>query len=159
MIELNLFKSIPPSQDEKILRQERYTTRIYLILLLLTVIILVLFTSIRPQSIRVIIKSPSLTEFNQLYNQYPVTLNCPCNKPAIDKQFICHMKPQYHEVCLSEFVSEPETKRIFDEAPRFASSWTEARRGEAGFLIISRSEARRGTILNHQSKRGEVRRE
>jgi hypothetical protein len=55
--------------------------------------------------------------------------------------------------------SEPETKRIFDEAPRFASSWTEARRGEAGFLIISRSEARRGTILNHQSKRGEVRRE
>ena len=105
MIELNLFKSIPPSQDENVLRQERYTTRIYLILLLLTVMILTLFTSIKPQTIRVIIKSPLLKDFIQLYDQYPLTLDCPCSQPAIDKQFISHIKPQYHEVCLSEFVS------------------------------------------------------
>jgi hypothetical protein len=105
MIELNLFESVPPSQNENVLRQQRYTTRIYLILLFLTVIILALFTSIRPQTIRVIKESPSLTDFIQLYDQYPRTLNCPCSQTATDKQFICHLKPQYHEVCLSEFVS------------------------------------------------------
>ena len=104
LIELNLFKSVPPSQDE-VLRQERYTTRIYLIVLLLTVTILGLFTSIRPQTIRIIIKSPSLTDFIQLYEQHSLTLDCPCSQPAIDKKFICHIKPQYHEICLSEFVS------------------------------------------------------
>lgn len=105
MIKLNLFESVPPSQDENVLRQERYTTRLYLILLLLIVIILTLFTYIRPQTIHVIKKSPSLTDFIQLYDQYQQTLDCPCSQPAIDKQFICHLKPQYHEVCLSEFVS------------------------------------------------------
>ena len=105
MIKLNFFNSIPPSQDENILRQERYTTRIYLILLFLTVMILTVFTSIKPQTIRVIIKSPLLIDFIQLYDQYPLILDCPCSQPAIDKQFISHIKPQYHEVCLSEFVS------------------------------------------------------
>jgi hypothetical protein len=105
LIELNLFNSIPPSQDENVLRQERYTTRIYLILLVLTVMILTLFTSIKPQTIRVIIKSPLLKDFIQLYDQYSLTLDCPCSQPAIDRRFISDIKPHYHEVCLSEFVS------------------------------------------------------
>jgi len=105
MIELNLFNSIPPSHDKNVLRQERYTTWIYLILLFLTVMILTVFTSIKPQTIRVIKKSPLLKDFIQLHDQYPLTLDCPCSQPAIDKKFISHIEPQYHEVCLSEFVS------------------------------------------------------
>lgn len=104
MIELNLFTSIPPSEDENIRRQERFITRIYLILLFISVIIITLFTSITPETIYFTIQSPSLKDFIQLYDQYPLTLNCPCSKAAIDKLFISTIEPQYHEVCLSEFI-------------------------------------------------------
>ena len=105
-IELNLFKSIPPSQDETILREERHQTRIYLVLLLTGLVILTLFTSIRPHTVTVTLKSPSLTNFIDLYKDYPVTLNCPCSQSTVQyDKLISYINPQYHEVCLSEFTS------------------------------------------------------
>jgi hypothetical protein len=106
MIELNLFKSIPPSQDEKILGQQRHSTRVYLILLLTTMSILILFTSLRMQTISKTHKMPTLAEFTKLYDQYPLTLNCPCSQPTLKyDQLILYIEPQYHEICSSEFVS------------------------------------------------------
>ena len=106
MIELNLFESIPPSKDKNIIRQQRYSTRLYLILLLIGLSILILFTSLRMQTISVTRTKPTLTEFEDLYNQYPLTLNCPCNQTTIKyNQFIHYMKPQYYEICSSEFIS------------------------------------------------------
>jgi hypothetical protein len=72
---------------------------------------------IKPQTIHVIIKSPLLKDFIQLYDQYPLTLDCPCSQPAIDKQFIAHIKPQYHEVCLSEFVTSKWINVQFYQRP------------------------------------------
>jgi hypothetical protein len=58
------------------------------------------------QTITVTRTKPTLTEFEDLYNQYALTLNCPCNQTTIKyKQLILYMKPQYHEICSSEFVS------------------------------------------------------
>ncbi|CAF1196645.1 unnamed protein product [Adineta steineri] len=104
--ELNLFKKIPPSQDENILQQERHTTRLYLILFFLALTILILFTSITPQSISVTVPSPSFTDFIQLYAKHSDTLRCPCEQTTIKyRQFISSIKPIYHEICLSDFVS------------------------------------------------------
>ncbi len=106
MIGLNLFQSIPPSHDENIIRQQYYSTRVYLILLFIGLSILILFTSLRMQTITVTIPMPTLTKFLDLYDQYPLTLNCPCNKTTMKyNQFIFNIKPQYHEICSSEFVS------------------------------------------------------
>jgi hypothetical protein len=102
---LNLFQSVPPSQDENILREEHYTTRLYLILFILSLIILTVFTTINSQTIRVIVKSPSSEDFIKLHEQYPKILHCPCSQTTIDQKFICRIKPEYHEVCSSEFVS------------------------------------------------------
>ena len=104
IIELNFFTSNPPSHDQNIVRQQRYITRIYFILLFISLIILTLFTSITPQTMYFSIKSPSLKDFIQLSDQYPLTLNCPCSNTAIDRLFISAIKPQYHEVCLSVFI-------------------------------------------------------
>ncbi len=106
MIELNLFKSIPPSQDQNVIRQQRYSTRVYLILLFTAMSILTLFTSLRMQTISVTIKMPTSTEFIQLYDQYSLTLNCPCSHTTIKyNDLMLNIKPQYHQVCSSEFVS------------------------------------------------------
>ncbi|CAF3872343.1 unnamed protein product [Adineta steineri] len=105
LIELNLFKNGISSHDERILRQERYTTRIYLILLSLALIILILFTTLQPQTIHVIKKSPTLPDFDRLYDQYPSTLRCPCQNTTIEKELITNIKPEYHEVCNSDFIS------------------------------------------------------
>ena len=103
--EFNLFNGVSQSQDANVLQQQRYTTRVYLILLVLAVMSLTLITSTRLQTNRVIIKLPSLKDFIQLYYQYPRTINCPCSQTAVERQLISHIKPQYHEVCSSEFVS------------------------------------------------------
>ena len=85
---------------------QRYSTRVYLILLFTGLSILILFTSLRMQTITVTITMPTLTEFIDLYDKYPLTLNCPCNQTTMKyNQFILYIKPQYHEICSSEFVS------------------------------------------------------
>ena len=117
LIELNLFKSIPPTQDENILRQERYTTRLYVILLVISVFILTMFTSTKPQTIVVDIKSPAMTDFIQIYQQHSLTLNCPCSQTTMDNKFIAHIKPEYHEVCLSKFVSSDWINIQFIQSP------------------------------------------
>ncbi|CAF0761016.1 unnamed protein product [Adineta steineri] len=105
LIELNLFKNRISSQDEHILRQQRYTTRIYLILLSLALIILILLITLQPQTIHIIEKSPNLTDFDRLYHQYPLTLRCSCQNTTIEKKLITNIKPEYHEVCTSDFIS------------------------------------------------------
>ncbi|CAF1450723.1 unnamed protein product, partial [Rotaria sordida] len=106
IVELNLFESIPSSQNENIIRKQRHSTRVYIILLFTSSSILIFFTSIRMQTISVSIEMPTLPKFIQLYNQYPSTLNCPCSQVAIQyNQIILSLQPEYHQICSSEFVS------------------------------------------------------
>jgi hypothetical protein len=113
MIELNLFPSKPPSKDRKIVRRNRYTTRIYLILLMIGLIIILIYTSLRRDTITVVVDSPSLSKYEQLYTQYPVTLKCPCTRIAIKyNKFISQIDPQYHQICSSTFVSLKWIERL-----------------------------------------------
>ncbi|CAF1294864.1 unnamed protein product [Adineta steineri] len=106
LINLNLFKSVPLSQDETILRQQRYQTRLYLIVSLASLITLIFFISLNSHQVNVTIQSPSLSTFIELDNQYSLTLNCPCNQTISEyHHFIFNFKPQYHEICSSDFIS------------------------------------------------------
>jgi hypothetical protein len=106
MVELNLFASIPPSNDPNIIRRNRNTTRVYFILLITAFFILILYTSLRQVTITVIVKSPSVSEYTELSLQYPLTLRCPCSRIAIKyNQFISQIEPQYHQICSSVFIS------------------------------------------------------
>ncbi|CAF4074750.1 unnamed protein product [Adineta steineri] len=105
LIELNLFESAPPSTNETILLQQRYTTRFYIIMLFLSLIILIVFKSIIPQIIYVRIKSPTLDDFIRLEKQYYKTLHCPCEQIIIKYENLIRVNPQYYEICTSQFVS------------------------------------------------------
>ncbi|CAF4149719.1 unnamed protein product, partial [Adineta steineri] len=106
IIQMNLFAKIPPSQDEQVLRQERYISRLYLILFLICLSICVLFTSIRSAPVSVTVDSPSITTAIELYNRYPFTLNCPCTRSTIKyNEFITDLKVEFHEICSSRLIS------------------------------------------------------
>jgi len=106
IVELNLFASIPPSKDPNIIRINRQTTRVYLVLLITAFFILILYTSLRQVTITAIVKSPSVSEYTELSLQYPLTLQCPCSHIAIKyNKFISQIEPQYHQICSSVFIS------------------------------------------------------
>ncbi|CAF1271274.1 unnamed protein product [Adineta steineri] len=105
ILQMNLFAKIPPSEDEQVLRQERYISRLYLILFLICLSICILFTSIRSEPVSVTVDSPSVTTAIELYNRYPFTLNCPCTRSTMKyNEFITDLKAEFHEICLSEYV-------------------------------------------------------
>ena len=106
VIELNLFRSIPPLQDAKVLRRNRSTTRVYLISLIITSFTILIYTSLKEDTVTVTVNSPSTSSYTRLYIQYPTTLKCPCNQIANKySKFILQIEPQYHQICSSSFIS------------------------------------------------------
>ncbi|UJR34748.1 hypothetical protein I4U23_027526 [Adineta vaga] len=105
LIELNFFKSAPPSTDQNIVLQQRITTRLYLILFFLSLIILIIFRSIKPQTIHSTKHLPTLNDFFLLDKQYSQTLHCPCSQITIPYKYLMKIQPEYLEICTSHFVS------------------------------------------------------
>ncbi|UJR08063.1 hypothetical protein I4U23_012340 [Adineta vaga] len=106
LITLNLFEKTPSTTDEHKLQQERLITRIYLLFLSISLIILILFNMIKTPLTTFTVNSPTLSQFLQLYQQYPLTLNCPCSQNTIKySQVISLLEPQFHEICSSKFIS------------------------------------------------------
>ena len=115
MVEFNLFPTIPPSTDPKIMCRNRRTTRIYLILLITALLILIIYTSLRQKTVTMTVESPLLSTYKELFVQYPLTLQCPCNRITIKfKEFISQIEPQYHQICSSVFVSQKWFNSVSD---------------------------------------------
>lgn len=115
MINLNLFDR--RSADSYVLRRQRITTRLYIITLIITLIILILYTSLDEQSISVIIKAPTLTEYEKLQIKYPNTLNCPCDHVAVNYESFIVLQPSYHNICSSDFISQQWIDYLHDIIP------------------------------------------
>ncbi|CAF1223849.1 unnamed protein product [Rotaria sp. Silwood1] len=98
VLKLNMF---PLSSD---IADGIYSTRIYILLFIIGILILVFYSSI---SIRIRINTvyqPSLNKYEQLYTEYPSTLVCPCTRLSVSYSSIIHISPYYHQVCSSDFI-------------------------------------------------------
>ncbi|CAF1174405.1 unnamed protein product [Adineta steineri] len=112
--ELDLFPTIPPSQDEKILRRNRRLTRIYLTLLFISLLTIAIYTLITQDTITVNVKSPSLSRYSELITQYPLTFQCSCSNVTVKYgKFITQIKPHYHSICSSDFFSPDRFETIW----------------------------------------------
>ena len=106
MIELNLFRSVPPSEDPETIRRNRHTTRVYLLVLFTSLLVISMYTSLRQDTVTIIVNSPSVLTYRLLYMQYPVTLKCPCENIEVKyDKFVEQIEPDYHQVCSSDFIS------------------------------------------------------
>lgn len=105
--EWNLFRaSRPPDRnDEQQLRNELISTRIFIFSLLISVLVLLVYTSQVQVTQTITIDSPSLAVYTSLYHDYAQTLTCPCKNIAIAQQEFIALDPTYHQVCNSDFIT------------------------------------------------------
>ena len=83
-----------------------YATRLYVFLLAAGIVILVFYASISARVQSITVYHPSLSEYNQLYVQYPLTLVCPCTRLSLPYSSIISIKLRYHQVCSSDFIRD-----------------------------------------------------
>ncbi|CAF0722523.1 unnamed protein product [Adineta steineri] len=103
---LNLFPSIPPSTNETDLRNQRILTRLFIIALVFSIIILITYNSLIYVTVIGNINSPNLKKYLDLYSQYPQTLTCPCTIITIKYEKFLEIDYTLHQLCSSSFVTD-----------------------------------------------------
>jgi len=95
-----------PKDPVTILQHQKYTTRLYVILLMCSVYILFYTNLSQTQRRTVIIENIDLNTFNQLYLEYEETLSCPCSEVTISYETFVSNNVIFHDICSSFFVTQ-----------------------------------------------------
>jgi hypothetical protein len=109
-IELNLFRS--GLNEVEVVQQERWSTRLYLILMITALVILVIYTALGMQTVHVVVDDPSLSTYQTLQLKYTETLQCPCSQIAVKYRNFIQMQPIYHPVRYVNILDRKNSKRL-----------------------------------------------
>lgn len=96
LVELNLFEN--GSTDVEVIRQERWSSRANILLLLMILCCIAIYVGFDNQTTRVTVKNPTYDMFLSLQEKYLATLKCPCSKIGIKYETFLQLKPSYHQV-------------------------------------------------------------
>ncbi|CAF1451720.1 unnamed protein product [Adineta steineri] len=113
ILTFNLFKNRNKRSAEQ-LQQQRFSTRFFLIVTLVTLVILVFYVSFQNITHTIIKNNPTIIEFNKLYREYPNTIQCPCQSYSITYEQFIRFQPHLHSICSSTFVDEISQWLIID---------------------------------------------
>ncbi|CAF0731637.1 unnamed protein product [Adineta steineri] len=102
----NIFPSVPPTIDEYQLRNQHISTRLFIFLLIVSLSILLLYTSLIHITQTVNVKEPSITEYKQLYNSHSETLTCECTQISINYEKFIQIQYTLNQICHSDFVKQ-----------------------------------------------------
>ncbi|CAF0890659.1 unnamed protein product [Adineta steineri] len=109
LIELNIFSTRDFGSNTDQITAKRYgrwATRLYIVLFLSCLIILIFYTIIRPATLTKTFDQPSFIRYTHLKKTYGSKLKCPCSKIASTYDKFLEIKPIFHLICSSEFISE-----------------------------------------------------
>lgn len=101
LIELNLFRKYSFDKninEDTAIQLGRLTTRFYICLYVIGLIILALYTSIEQRTLTTNIENPSLLVAQELHAKYIDTMECPCTKASIPIEEFVHIQPYFHQV-------------------------------------------------------------
>ncbi|UJR24329.1 hypothetical protein I4U23_027296 [Adineta vaga] len=87
-------------------RLGQWSTRLYIILFITSLVILTLYTIIRPESQTKMFEKPSIDHYNHLIQKYGNHLKCFCSSIALKHNEFVILKPQFHQICSSPFASD-----------------------------------------------------
>ncbi|CAF4296305.1 unnamed protein product, partial [Adineta steineri] len=82
------------------------TTRLYLILLLISFVILSLYTAVKPQTLINTYMRPLLDIYNRLLLDHPDSIQCPCSSISISYGKFIDIEPVFHQICSNQYVSD-----------------------------------------------------
>nr|ACD54674.1 unknown [Adineta vaga] len=106
--QINLFKN-NHEQIEDNIKQEKITTYIYIILFISmfsSFIMIILFTSLKTETMIKEISDPTWNEYNHHQLLYMNKLKCPCSSMTISYGNFITLSVILHRVCSSDYVSE-----------------------------------------------------
>ena len=101
---LNIYDT--KSTDPTVIHRQILTTRVFIVLVITTIVILTGYTLTSEQNRIETIEKPSLSVYKNLQKRYPETLQCPCEKVSIPNMNFLVLNASFHPVCNSEFVSQ-----------------------------------------------------
>ena len=104
---LNLFPSIPPTTNQRQLKNQIITTRLFIATLSLSLIVLIIYTSSVTLIQTKTHKDPSLQLYKQLSDQHAQSLICPCTHVSIGYASLLQGQYRLHQVCSSDFITKP----------------------------------------------------
>ncbi|CAF1485896.1 unnamed protein product [Adineta ricciae] len=102
IVSLNIYTKY--SHDETSVRHGRLSTRLYFLLLFLSIIIMVIYSSVLAETITEQVINPTLNEYIRLQVEHSSTLRCPCSQMSVMYRDFVEIKVKYHQICLSDFV-------------------------------------------------------
>ncbi|CAF4250633.1 unnamed protein product, partial [Rotaria sp. Silwood2] len=105
-LELNMFNSEETWHNDYFRRISVISTRVYLLLLTIALIILITNNTLTIQTQQFTVNEPSQATFEQLQanSKYSSTLECPCQKIAIAFNSFIFISVHFHQFCSSDFV-------------------------------------------------------
>ncbi|CAF1309564.1 unnamed protein product, partial [Adineta ricciae] len=87
-------------------RLGQWSTRLYIILFIIGLVILILYTIIRPEFQTKMFYEPSFDHYNRLIKKYENRLKCSCSHIASKYNEFASLEPRFHQICSSPFVSD-----------------------------------------------------
>jgi hypothetical protein len=110
-IGLNLFET--DIVDEHSVRNQRWSTRIYIFVLSIAMIIFLVYTTLQVTTKQIEVLNPSLFTYFHLYSKYE-NVKCSCTEISSSYQTFVELSFLYHEVCQSDFISQKWIDFLFD---------------------------------------------
>ena len=124
-LQLNLYKT--SSSDANTVPKERAATRIYIYLLVATVLIVAIIAASLLRTVNKTEYSPQQTRFSYLANKYPVTIFCPCSTIGISYGSFVTIQARFHQVCSSPFVHQSWFDLVFAQQNNASFSYDDFR--------------------------------
>ncbi|CAF4083784.1 unnamed protein product, partial [Adineta steineri] len=105
LLNLNFF-SDPDENSEWYLYGQRLSTRFFIISIIITFSILILYASTYSVTKTITINKPSIDVYSSLQGKYPQTLTCPCSSTTNEHSQFISFQPTLHPVCYSDFITD-----------------------------------------------------
>ena len=98
-LQFNLYSETEPN-----IRLGIIASRIYILLMIMTVVVMAIYTSIEQHSQTVTISNPTLSQFEEVNFGDQSMRSCPCQRVAMTHSRIITLRVYYHQICSSVFV-------------------------------------------------------
>lgn len=118
---LDLFKRHGQLENEQRTRLQLRSTRLYLCILISTLIVLAIYRAALSATFTGDINNPSVITFERLLNQYADMLICPCNQVSMPYSQFVTVEFTFHPVCSSDFITQAWLNGIFSTPNAFPS--------------------------------------
>jgi len=106
MVKTSHVKSIQFSSNNFLKqKRERQTTRLYIISITISFIILLTYTVLSEETKVYTISHPTQDVYDKLYASHSNTIECTCEQISIAYSTFTDIQAEYHQVCSSQFIS------------------------------------------------------